>query len=176
MKIKDMFKDDIDRTINGVVQVEQEKEEVVKQEVQEYVVTTELNKKSGFLGMTGYADCRDVEQEINNGSEKASLALDMYCNRIAEFIGKYYIELEGNVDSIVFTAGVGENGPIERKKVLDKLSCLGIKIDDEKNNNIAVFREYREGIITTEDSKVRAEVLPTNEEIMIVKDAYKFVK
>ncbi len=139
-------------------------------------VTTELNKKSGFLGMTGYADCRDVEQEINNGSEKASLALDMYCNRIAEFIGKYYIELEGNVDSIVFTAGVGENGPIERKKVLDKLSCLGIKIDDEKNNNIAVFREYREGIITTEDSKVRAEVLPTNEEIMIVKDAYKFVK
>ena len=139
-------------------------------------VTTELNKKSGFLGMTGYADCRDVEQEINNGSEKASLALDMYCNRIAEFIGKYYIELEGNVDSIVFTAGVGENGPIERKKVLDKLSCLGIKIDDEKNNNIAVFREYIEGIITTEDSKVRAEVLPTNEEIMIVKDAYKFVK
>ncbi len=139
-------------------------------------VTNDLNKKSGFMGVVGVPDCRDVEIMIDEGKEQAKLALDMYCNRITEFIGKYYIELEGKVDAIIFTAGVGERGPIERKMVIDKLNCLGIKIDDELNDKITAKSDIHEGTISRADSSVRVEVVPTNEEIMIVRDAYSFVE
>ena len=84
-------------------------------------VTNDLNKKSGFLGISGFSDCRDVEEAAAKGDERAVLALDMYNDRIAKYIADYYIELEGKVDAIVFTAGVGENGSAVRESVISRL-------------------------------------------------------
>ena len=139
-------------------------------------VTNELNKKSGFLGIAGFADCRDVEKLVAEGNENAKLAYDMYNDRIAKYIVDYYIELEGNVDAIVFTAGVGENGSEVREAVLNRLKPIGVVLDVEMNNKIAAFKDIHEGVITTSDSKVTAMVVPTDEEIMIVKDTYELTK
>ena len=139
-------------------------------------ITNDLNKKSGLLGISGFSDCRDVEEAAAKGDENAILALDMYNDRIAKYIAEYYIKLDGKVDSIVFTAGVGENGIEARKAILGRLGSLGIKIDDEKNAKIAGFKDEVEGIISTDDSTVVVRVLPTNEEIMIIKDTYNLVK
>ena len=108
--------------------------------------------------------------------ENAALALDMYNDRIAKYIAEYYIKLDGKVDSIVFTAGVGENGIEARSEILGRLKALGIKIDDEKNAKIAGYKDESAGIISASDSSIVVEVLPTNEEIMIIKDTYNFVK
>ena len=139
-------------------------------------VTNALNKKSGFLGVCGKADCRDVEQLYEDGDENAILAYQMYTNRVAKYISEYYLELDGKVDAIVFTAGVGENGPMFRSKVLRRLNALGIYEDTDSNNKIARFLSEREGKISTDDSSVQVIVLPTDEEIMIVKDTYELVK
>ena len=139
-------------------------------------VTNALNKKSGFLGIAGVSDCRDVEEKMENGDERATLAYDMFNDRIAKYIAQYYLELEGKVDDIIFTAGVGENGILSRLHVLNKLKPLGIYIDEEKNGQIASYRDIREGVISTDDSKVEVLVLPTDEEIMIVKDTYSLIK
>ena len=138
-------------------------------------VNNALNKKSGLQGVSGYSDCRDVEIAIKENNEDAILAMQMYNNRITKFIAEYYLELDGKVDAIVFTAGVGENGFDVRSAVLNKLSPLGIKLDKEINDKTASFRELKEAKITTDDSTVDVFVIPTDEEIMIVRDAYKFV-
>ena len=138
-------------------------------------ITDDLNKKSGFYGVCGAADCRDVEHLAEEGNENAILALNMYANRIAKYIMDYYLELEGKVDTIVFTAGVLENGSTMRKMVMDRLKVLGITLDEELNNKIAGFKELHEGIISDGDSKIAVMVLPTNEEIMIVKDTFNKV-
>ena len=138
-------------------------------------VNNALNKKSGLQGVSGYSDCRDVEIAIKENNEDAILAMQMYNNRITKFIAEYYLELDGKVDAIVFTAGVGENGFDVRSAVLNKLSPLGIKLDQEINDKTASFRELKEAKITTDDSSVDVFVIPTDEEIMIVRDAYKFV-
>ena len=136
-------------------------------------VTNALNKQSGFLGVCGEADCRDVEALCGQDDENAILAYEMYTDRVAKYIANYYLELEGNVDAIVFTAGIGENGPKFRKLVLNKLKPLGILCDEEVNSKIAGFLDLNEGIISDPNSKVNVFVLPTNEEIMIVKDTFK---
>ncbi len=138
--------------------------------------TNVLNKQSGFQGVAGAADCRDVESLMAEGSEDASLAYSMYCDRIAKYIAEYYLELGGKVDSIIFTAGVGENGFGVRKEVLDRLNPLGIYINEEINEKIASFKDIHEGIISSQESKVEVRVLPTDEEIMIVKDTYNLTK
>ena len=138
-------------------------------------VTDDLNKKSGFLGVCGAADCRDVEKLASEGNDNAILALNMYANRIAKYIVDYYLELEGKVDSIVFKAGVLENGSTMRKMVMDRLKVLGVTLDEELNNKIAGFKDLHEGIISDGDSKIAVMVLPTNEEIMIVKDTFNKV-
>ena len=138
-------------------------------------VTNALNKKSGYLGISWYSDSRDVEQAALRGEENAKLAQRMYNDRVAKFIAQYYIELEGSVDAIVFTAGVGENGTEFRADVLNKLAPLGIKLNVEANNNIASYKEQHQGIITSPDSSIPVYVLPTNEELMIAKDTYKLV-
>ena len=138
-------------------------------------VTDDLNKKSGFLGISGAADCRDVEKLASEGNENAILALNMYANRIAKYIVDYYLELEGKVDSIVFTAGVLENGSAMRKMVMDRIKVLGVTLDEELNDKIASFKDLHEGIISDGDSKITVMVLPTNEEIMIVKDTFNKV-
>lgn len=135
-------------------------------------VTDDLNKKSGFFGLCNVADCRDVEKLASEDNENASLALTMYANRIAKYIADYYMELQGKVDSIVFTAGVLENGSYVRKLVIDRLAPLGITLNEEMNDKIASFKEIHEGIISDPYSKINVMVLPTDEEIMIVKDTF----
>ena len=139
-------------------------------------VTNELNKKSGLLGVAGKSDSRDVELAAADGNEDAALALGMYNDRVAKYIVQYFIELEGKVDSIVFTAGVGENGREARLEMLKKLAPIGVKIDEAVNDSIAGYKDINEGVISTEDSSIRVDVVPTNEEIMIIKDTYELVK
>ena len=139
-------------------------------------LTNDLNKKSGLLGISGYSDSRDVEAARDAGDKNATLALDMYNDRIAKYIAEYYIKLDGKVDALVFTAGVGENGIEARKEILRRLNSLGIKVDEEKNSKIASYKNENEGIISSDESSVPVYVLPTNEEIMIIKDTYNLVK
>ena len=139
-------------------------------------VTNALNKKSGLLGISGFSDSRDVENAAASGDERAILALNMYNDRVAKYIADYYIELEGKVDAIVFTAGVGENGSLAREEIIKRVAPLGITVDKKVNDQIAGFKDKHEGIISTKSSKVPVWVIPTNEELMIIKDTYKIVK
>ena len=138
-------------------------------------VTNDLNKKSGLLGISGFSDCRDVEEAAAKEDERAVLALTMYNDRIAKYIAEYFIELEGKVDAIVFTAGVGENGSDVRESIISRLKPLGIELDKKVNDKVASFKEIHEGVISNKKSKVPVWVLPTNEELMIIKDTYEIV-
>ena len=138
-------------------------------------VTNALNKKSGLLGVSGFSDSRDVENAAAEGDERAILALNMYNDRVARYIAEYFIELDGKVDAIVFTAGVGENGIEAREDIINRVSALGIKIDKKANDNVAGYKDNQEGIISSKDSKVDVWVVPTNEELMIIKDTYKVI-
>lgn len=140
-------------------------------------VNTILNKKSGLLGIAGKNDFRDLEELANNDDEKAKLAIKMLQNSITKFIAQYYVELNGVVDAIVFTAGIGENGISLRANVVNSLSnALNIKLDENANNKIAKFKDNQEGVISTPDSKIGVYVIPTNEEYMILKDTYEISK
>ena len=98
----------------------------------------------------------------------------MLQNSIIKFIAQYYVELEGKVDAIVFTAGIGENGISLRANVVNAISrALDIKLNKEANSNIARFKKNQSGIISTSDSKIKVLVIPTNEEYMILKDTYE---
>ena len=130
-----------------------------------------LNKESGLEGIAGMSDLRDIDRAYEAKDEKVLLAVNMYTNRIVDYIAKYYVKLEGKVDGIIFTAGGGENDPIIRKEVLTKLKALGIKLD-EKVNEEMMTRKGKEGKITTKDSKIDAYVIPTDEELMIARDTY----
>ncbi len=123
-----------------------------------------LNKKSGMLGLTGFSDMRDVEAAYLKKEKNAVVGMQTYVYSIVKFIGSY-IAAMGGVDAIVFTAGIGENSPIIRKLVLERLSYLGIEIDEDANNRRGGIEE-----ISTKNSKVRAFVIPTDEEMMIAKD------
>ena len=136
-------------------------------------VTNALNKQSGCLGICGESDNRDIEAKMNEGDERAKLGFKMYCDRIAKYIADYYIELEGKVDAIVFTAGVGENGILARSEVMKRLNPIGIFEDKKANESIAGFKDINEGIISSKDSKIPVYVEPTNEELMIVLDTIK---
>ena len=139
-------------------------------------VTNDLNKKSGLLGVSGFSDNRDVEEAAKGGDDRAVLALQMYYDRVAKYVADYFIELKGEVDAIVLTAGVGENGIYAREQILSRLAPLGIKIDNKVNDTIASFKEVQEGIISAKTSKIPVYVIPTNEELMIIKDTYKLIK
>ncbi|MGC8729257.1 MAG: acetate kinase, partial [Elusimicrobiales bacterium] len=121
-----------------------------------------LNKKSGVLGITGkYVDRRDIEIAAEKGDERAKLAIEIESYRIKKYIGSYYAAL-GKVDAVVFTAGVGEMGPITREKALEGLENIGIIIDKEKNN-ISKTRNA-ETVISADNSPVKIFVIPTDEE------------
>ena len=123
-----------------------------------------LNKKSGLIGVSEYsADMRDLEK-VQGHNAKAHLARDMYINRIVRYVGQYIAEL-GGVDAIVFTAGVGENDIPIRQEVADKLSYFGIAVDPEKNNIRGVERD-----LSTDAATVKTLLIPTDEELMIVRD------
>ena len=128
-----------------------------------------LNKQSGMLGICGFSDNRDVEVRYLNGEQDAIDAMNVYVHSLLRFIGGY-IAVLGGVDAIVFTAGVGENGSIVRKLVVDRLAYLGIKLNEENNNKRGQTLE-----ISTSDSKVKVFVIPTDEELMIAKDTMRLV-
>jgi acetate kinase len=131
-----------------------------------------LNKQSGLLGISGISsDMRDVADAAEKGDKKAQLAMHMYYYRIKKYIGAYAAAM-GGVDTIVFTAGVGENQTFIREKSCEDLEFLGIKIDKEKNDKI----HGEEAIISTPDSKVKVVVVPTDEELVIAQDTERLVK
>lgn len=139
-------------------------------------VDTILNKQSGLLGISGkYSDHRDIEVGMEQGDAKCILANDMYIDRIVGYIAKYFVELDGKVDALVFTAGLGENAREFREAILEKCSSLGMILDKEENNKIASYLEQHEGLISTSESKVPIYVIPTNEELMIALDTYNII-
>ena len=138
-------------------------------------ITDDLNKKSGFLGISGFSDARDVEDAAAKGDERAILTLNMFHDRVAKYIAEYFIKLDGKVDAIIFTAGIGENGIESRSEIIKRVSSLGIVIDEKINDTIAGYRDIHEGMISSKKSKVPVWVIPTNEELMIIKDTYKIV-
>ena len=134
-------------------------------------IDTIINKKSGLLGISNISnDHRDIEDGITNNDERCILAEKIYIRRIVDYIAKYYVLLNG-VDAIAFTAGVGENSHKVRKRVIDRLSILGIKLDEEANKI-----NGEETLITTTDSSVACYVIPTDEELMIARDTYNLIK
>jgi len=129
-----------------------------------------LNKKSGFLGISGISsDMRDVEEAAAKGDKYAQIAIDMLYQGIKKYIAAYAAVM-GGVDAVVFTAGIGENGYELREGVLEGMEFLGIKFDKEKNRV-----RGKEVEISTPDSKVRVLVVPTNEEIVIARDTLELV-
>ena len=129
-----------------------------------------LNKKSGVYGMSGVSsDFRDLEKASNEGNTLAQEAFEVFCYRVAKYVGAYVAAMNG-VDAIAFTAGLGENDKRMRKYVCDYLGYLGITLDEEKN---AV--RGKESIVSTPDSKVKVIVVPTNEELAIARETVALV-
>ena len=133
-------------------------------------IINDLNKNSGVLGLSGISsDMRDLEDAYFKGDERAILTMNKYVRRITDYIAQYYVLL-GGADVIAFTAGVGENGPVVRKLVCDNLACLGVKLDEEKNNVRGKFT-----LISSDDSKIKVYVIPTDEELMIARDTLELI-
>lgn len=131
----------------------------------------EMNKKSGLLGVSGISnDSRDVANEAHKGNQRAQLAIKLWARRVADYIGEYFVRL-GGCDLIIFSAGIGENAPEYRKVVLDNIhEALKVNYSDELNNKgVGGF----EGLISTDDSNIKVAVIPTDEEVMIARDAYR---
>ena len=134
-------------------------------------IVDDLNKKSGLLGISEASpDWRDIQKGVSEGDEKCLLAEEKYIKRVVAYIAEYYVLLN-KADVIVFTAGMGENSVTLRKQVIDKLSALGIKIDEEANNTSGEIRK-----ISADDSSTLVYVIPTDEELMIAKDTLKLVQ
>ena len=124
-----------------------------------------LNKKSGVLGISGVSsDFRDIEEAANKGNERAQLALDVYAHYVKKFIGAYAAVMNG-VDTIVFTAGLGENSASMRSSICKDMSYLGVELDETKNNV-----RGKETDVSKDGSKVRVLLIPTNEELVIARD------
>ena len=130
-----------------------------------------MNKQSGFLGISGIgSDARDIVDGCEKGDKRAILARDMFVDRIVDYIAKYYFEMNG-CDAIIFTAGIGEKSSYFRKEIMNRLGVIGIYLNSEVNEKC--FGD--EALISTEDSKIPCYVIPTDEEVMIARDAYSLV-
>ncbi|MGK0429174.1 MAG: acetate kinase [Psychroserpens sp.] len=129
-----------------------------------------LTKESGMLGLTGYSDLRDIQEQASKGNEDCKLALDMNAYRIKKYIGAYTAAMNG-LDALVFTAGIGENSSVIRELVCKDMNYFGIHLDKAKNDIRSL--DIRE--ISTKDSKTKVLVIPTNEELEIAKQAYKLI-
>lgn len=130
-----------------------------------------LNKKSGVLGLSGIgSDFRDIMEAMEKGDKRAGLTIEAYCYQVVKYIGAYTAAMNG-VDAITFTAGLGENNSYIRKEICSYLGYLGVKIDDKQNE-----KRGEDVIISTEDSKVKILVVPTNEELKIAKETLEQIK
>ncbi|QNK48361.1 acetate kinase [Brevibacterium sp. PAMC23299] len=127
-----------------------------------------LNKESGMLALSGFSsDLRDIQVEADKGNERAELALKVFADRIHKYIGSYSAKM-GGVDGIIFTAGIGENSQTIRGRILEGLEFMGVYWDKDLNHT-----KGKEAFINTPYSPVKVMVIPTNEEIMIVRDTVK---
>ena len=127
-----------------------------------------LNKKSGYLGMSGRSnDARDVTAGMNDGDHRCKLTFDVQAKRVVDYIASYYVYM-GGCDAICFTAGMGENLKHLRLNIANRLGVLGVKIDEKLNDT---FSDER--IISTPDSKIKLYIIPTNEEVMIARDTVR---
>lgn len=133
-------------------------------------VINELNKKSGYLGMSGISsDSRDLWEAVDRGDQKSILAVEKQAKMIADYIGAYYLSLEG-CDAICFTAGIGENASETRKLVVNRLKALGVELDYERN-----LVRGKEAVISKDSSKIKVLLIPTNEEVMIARDTLRLI-
>ena len=132
-----------------------------------------LNKKSGLLGVAGLnsSDMRDIIQAADGGNDQAQRALWMFVHRLVSYIGAYYTILDG-ADAVVFTGGIGENSAYIRARVVAKLICLGCILDDAVNHDVLA----RAAIISTPESRLKAIVMPTNEELMIARETVRVLQ
>lgn len=129
-----------------------------------------LNKKSGFAGMTGYSDMRDIQRERQAGNPRAQEAYDLFIYRITKYIGAYTAALKG-LDVLVFTAGIGENDWQARADICRELEFFGVKLDYAKNEQL----RGEETILSLPDSKVKVLLIPTNEELVIARDTVALI-
>lgn len=124
-----------------------------------------MNKKSGVLGISGVSsDFRDIEQAAADNNERAKVALETYYKTVKKYIGSYMAEM-GSLDAIIFTAGLGENSSEARAEICRDMQALGIEVDSERNNV-----RGKEQIISSDASKIKVLVIPTNEELMIARE------
>jgi acetate kinase len=137
-------------------------------------IDTILNKKSGLLGVSGLTndmrDLLDAEKDIKH--ERATLAIDIFCERVKKYIGAYLARL-GGADAVIFTGGIGENSPQIRERICNGLEWMGLTLDKNLNN---VMVAGKEGDVTTKDSRLKVFVIPTNEELLIARDTVRSVK
>lgn len=129
-----------------------------------------LNRNSGLKGLAGVSDFREVLSRADGGDEAAQLAYDVTVHRLRKYVGGYWAVL-GAVDAITFTAGIGENAPRLRKDVLSAFAGWGLEVDDAANESGRGAR-----LISTPGSRVRALVVPTNEEVAIARFADEVVR
>jgi acetate kinase len=135
-------------------------------------IDTLLNKQSGLLGLSGLtSDMRELlEEEAENQDRRSRLAIDIFCRKVKHYIGAYFAEL-GGADAIVFAGGIGERSPQIRERACDGLQALGLVLDLAKND--AITEREGGGEISTEVSRLRAYVIPTNEELLIARDTFR---
>ena len=130
-----------------------------------------LNKQSGLLGISGLTnDMRELIAEAEESNDRrARLAIEIFCYRIQKYIGSYLAAMNG-ADAIVFSGGIGENSPAIRSIVCNSLSWLGIELDEVRNAECA---DGKEGVISSDNSRTKLWVIPTNEELLIARDAVR---
>lgn len=136
-------------------------------------VDSMLNKQSGLLGLSGLTnDMRDLlEEEAENNDRRARLAIDIFCRRVRKYIGAYFVTL-GGADALVFTGGIGENSPEIRRRICVNLDSIGLDFDDVRNEAVL---DGEEGEISSTESRLKAYVIPTNEELLIARDTFRVI-
>ena len=152
----------------AIVEFISEKEGLTVQEVE-----TLLNTQSGLLGISGLTnDMRELVAEAGeNNDRRARLAIEIFCYRAAKYIGSYLAAMNG-ADAVIFTGGIGENSPMVRELISERLSWLGIELDPQLNKT---FLNGREGVITKDAARLKVLVIPTNEELLIARDSVRLV-
>jgi acetate kinase len=136
-------------------------------------IETLMNTQSGLLGISGLTnDMRDLlEEDHENHDRRARLAVDIFCYRARKYIGSYLAAMNG-AEALVFTGGIGENSAEVRERICDGLGWIGLKLDIGRNNECIAGKE---GLITTDDSRLKAFVIPTDEELMIALDTIRCI-
>jgi len=142
-----------------------------KEELERSSLNTVFNKQSGMMGISGVSsDMREIHAAANSGNERAKLSLEMYTYRVKKYIGSYIAAL-GGCDVLIFSGGIGENNPLMRKTICENMQYLGLEVSDELNDELRGELQ----VISSEKSKIKVIVVPTNEELVIAQDTLSIV-